>query len=263
MLIRQKKSLGQHFLKSEKVLQIIIETARLTPPTGGGETVLEVGPGTGILTTALLAAGARVVAVEKDDRLITFLQNKFATEIKNGKFILIHDDILKFIPSSKLEANAYKLIANLPYYLTGQILRQFLTADHQPQMMILMLQKEVAERIVARDGKESILSISVKAYGEPHYITAVAAGNFDPPPKVDSAIILIDQINKNNFCEITEEKFFKLLKQGFAGKRKMLKNNLKISSEIFKQCKISPAARAENLNLNQWLCLAKKAQSLK
>ena len=257
MLIKKKKSLGQHFLRNERVLQTIVETAQITKD----ETVLEIGPGDGVLTVALLATGARVVAVEKDDRLIELLQTKFASAIKNKQLELIHDDILEFDLALKLGSKTYKLVANLPYYLTGQILRQFLTTDHQPQIMVLMLQKEVAERIAARDGKESILSISVKVYGAPRYIKTVPAGNFEPPPKVDSAIVLIDRINKNDFQEVSEEKFFKLLKQGFAGKRKMLRNNLKLSPEIFERCEVEPTTRAENLNLNQWLCLAKEAQS--
>ncbi|MEK7208671.1 MAG: 16S rRNA (adenine(1518)-N(6)/adenine(1519)-N(6))-dimethyltransferase RsmA [Patescibacteria group bacterium] len=253
MLIKAKKTLGQHFLRSERALKTIIKTARLA----AGETVLEIGPGRGVLTEALLAADARVIAVEKDDCLISFLQNKFARAVKDEKLILIHDDILEFDLASKLKAKTYKLVANLPYYLTGRILRQFLTATHQPQAMVLMLQKEVARRIVAGGGKESILSISVKVYGEPCYIMTVPAAGFYPQPKVDSAVVLIDQINKKNFPAGGEEKFFTLLKRGFGGKRKMVKNNLTLPAKVLSACRIVPTARAENLNLNQWLCLAK------
>src|SRR3989344_4154177 len=165
-MIKKKKSLGQHFLTDQTVLQIIIATARLTT----NDTVLEIGPGLGNLTKALLATGACVIAVEKDDRLINRLTEKFAAAIKNKQLELIHADLLDLDLTYKLQATTYKLIANIPYYLTGQIIRQFLTATNQPQSMTLMLQKEVAERIVAADGKESLLSISVKAYGAPHYI---------------------------------------------------------------------------------------------
>ena len=252
MLRRAKKTLGQHFLHSGRALETIIKTARLA----AGESVLEIGPGRGALTEKLLAAGARVRAVEKDDDLIGWLQSKFSAAIKNKQLELIHADILK-IKNLKLKTKNWKLIANPPYYLTGQILRRFLTADQPPQLAVLMLQKEVVKRIIAADHKESILSISVKAYGEPRYIMTVPAKDFTPAPKVDSAIVLIDQINKNNFRDQSEEKFFARLKRGFAGKRKMLKNNLELTAKILDACQIAPAARAENLNLNQWLCLAK------
>ncbi|HEY4524186.1 MAG TPA: 16S rRNA (adenine(1518)-N(6)/adenine(1519)-N(6))-dimethyltransferase RsmA [Candidatus Paceibacterota bacterium] len=244
--------MGQHFLHSGRALETIIETARLA----AGESVLEIGPGRGALTEKLLAAGARVRAVEKDDDLIGWLQSKFSAAIKNKQLELIHADILK-IKNLKLKTKNWKLIANPPYYLTGQILRRFLTADQPPQLAVLMLQKEVVKRIIAADHKESILSISVKAYGEPRYIMTVPAKDFTPAPKVDSAIVLIDQINKNKFRDQSEEKFFVRLKRGFAGKRKMLKNNLELTAKILDACQIAPAARAENLNLNQWLCLAK------
>ena len=252
MLRRAKKTLGQHFLHSGRALETIIETARLS----AGESVLEIGPGRGALTEKLLAAGARVRAVEKDDDLIGWLQSKFSAAIKNKQLELIHADILK-IKNLKLKTKNWKLIANPPYYLTGQILRRFLTADQPPRLAVLMLQKEVVKRIIAADHKESILSISVKAYGEPRYIMTVPAKDFTPAPKVDSAIVLIDQINKNKFRDQSEEKFFARLKRGFAGKRKMLKNNLELTAKILDACQIAPAARAENLNLNQWLCLAK------
>jgi len=261
MLRRAKKTLGQHFLHSGRALETIIETARLA----AGESVLEIGPGRGALTEKLLAAGARVRAVEKDDDLIGWLQSKFSAAIKNKQLELIHADIFDFLKTESSDAlvgiptlrRDWKLIANPPYYLTGQILRRFLTADQPPRLAVLMLQKEVVKRIIAADHKESILSISVKAYGEPRYIMTVPAKDFTPAPKVDSAIVLIDQINKNKFRDQSEEKFFVRLKRGFAGKRKMLKNNLELTAKILDACQIAPAARAENLNLNQWLCLAK------
>lgn len=247
-----KKSLGQHFLNEQSILKTVIEAANLTVK----DTVLEIGPGTGVLTSALLAAGARVIAVEKDDRLIPILEQKFAAAGKQRQLKLIHADILKF-KTYKLPVTSYKLIANIPYYLTGQLLRQFLSGDHQPTLAVLMLQKEVAERIVAKNERESILSISVKAYGQPHYLETVRAASFRPRPKVDSAIVSIDKISRDNFREVNETKFFEILKRGFAGKRKMLKNNLAVRSETLAACRIEERARAENLTLEQWLCLAK------
>jgi len=191
------------------------------------------------------------------------LQEKFAKEISAGQFTLIEADILDFNPStSKLTAKNYKLIANIPYYITGVFIRKFLEAEIQPQAMILLIQKEVAERIVARDGKESILSISVKAYGNPRYVETVKAGSFTPAPKVDSAILAIENISRNRLVGIDEKRFFELVKAGFAHKRKMLAGNLKSvfgeeTEEKISKCGIPEKERAENLTLENWLCLAR------
>ncbi|MEK7621644.1 MAG: 16S rRNA (adenine(1518)-N(6)/adenine(1519)-N(6))-dimethyltransferase RsmA [Patescibacteria group bacterium] len=251
---RAKKSLGQHFLTDTAARRAIIEAGQLTAQ----DIVLEVGPGSGFLTAALLETGARVIAVEKDDRLIAPLTARFQNEISEKKLELIHADILDFLEakSYKLKAD-YKLIANIPYYITGQLLRKFLSSEHQPLLAVLMLQKEVARRIVAVDGKESILSISVKAYGKPRYVRTVPAGAFSPQPKVDSAIMAIENISKNNFIGLGEQKFFRLLRQGFSSKRKIFKNNLKLPAEVLVHCQIDPHARAENLTLKHWTCLAR------
>ena len=255
-MIKAKKSLGQYFLADQALLQIMITAANLT----ASDTVLEVGPGTGFLTAALLQTGATVIAVEKDDRLIGLLTQKFTPAIKNKKLELIHADILKFDLSYKLQANSYKLISNIPYYLTGQIIRLFLSADHQPQTMTLMLQKEVARRIVAQNKKESLLSIAVKAYGAPRYIRTVPRGAFRPVPRVDSAILHIDNINRNRFTKnkIAETEFFKLLHLGFDQKRKVLGPKLKLSENKLAVCNVAPKARAEDLTVEQWFCLVKQ-----
>lgn len=281
-MIHAKKSLGQNFLNSKAVARDIVRGAELTP----ADTVLEIGPGKGFLTGELLASGAQVIAVEKDDRMIPLLSEKFAGEITRGQFTLIHGDILKFDPKDyKLMTNDYKLIANIPYYLTGHIIRTFLEAETKPERMILMVQKEVAMRIVARppasharagdkkpfdsaQGKESILSIAVKAYGTPKLIKKVPARYFTPAPKVDSAILAITNISGKNFPDKNAEKgFFEIVRTGFAHKRKMLAGNLKEiyggrTSEILKEVGIAENARAENLSLNQWLSLAQKYMSI-
>ncbi len=248
-MIRAKKSLGQHFLADQTVLAAIIATANLKM----GDEVLEIGPGTGFLTAALLQTGATIIAVEKDDHLISFLTAKFKKEIANNKLVLIHDDILTY----KLQANSYKLIANIPYYLTGQIIRHFLMIPNQPQSMTLMLQKEVAKRIVDSE-KQSLLSISVKCYGTPHYIRTVPRGAFRPPPRVDSAILHVNNISRKSFEKISESEFFKLLHLGFDQKRKMLGPKLKLPEKKLLACGITPKARAENLTVDQWFCLAKQ-----
>ena len=164
------------------------------------DVILEIGPGKGKLTERLLENSEHVIAIEKDNELFEFLKEKFSAQIKNGSLVLIHDNILNFNASAYgLAPSAYKIIANIPYNITGAILKKFLTADRQPERMVLLVQKEVAERIVARDGKESILSISVKAYGEPKMVMKVPARYFSPAPKVDSAVIAINNISRKNF----------------------------------------------------------------
>ena len=286
--MRPKKSLGQNFLTSESVVNKIVETANLKHE----DVVLEVGPGKGILTQTLLRSVGKVIAVEKDSELISFLQEKFKKEIKNEKLILMHGDILTFdfknlrkrsgLEEDKEGENAaflssdrkrqdldekfyYKIVANIPYYITGEFLRKVLSSDTQPSQMVILLQKEVVERI-ARSKKESILSISVKAYGEPKYIQTVKAGNFNPAPKVDSAILAINNISKFFFskvgpclvCRETEKRFFEVVKNGFAHKRKLLISNLRVFADreklekIFDKLKINKKARAEDLSVLEW-----------
>ncbi|MDO8620310.1 MAG: 16S rRNA (adenine(1518)-N(6)/adenine(1519)-N(6))-dimethyltransferase RsmA [bacterium] len=245
----KKKSLGQHFLRDGSALRKIAEAGHLSPE----DTVLEVGPGEGALTELLLARAGKVIAVEKDDRLIPILQQKFASEIALGKLSLIHADILDVSPSAYgLEPRAYSVVANIPYYITGALIRKFLESEHQPSAMVLLVQKEVARRIVAHDSKESILSISVKAYGTPRYLDTVKAGAFSPPPKVDSAIIAIEGISKKFFEEIDEKRFFELLKKGFAHPRKLLSSNLGVPAENLLACGIAEKARPENLSIDDW-----------
>ena len=254
--MKSKKSLGQHFLRSERALAKIIEVGQLTPQ----DTVLEIGPGQGILTEKLLETGSKVIAVEKDDELDKFLSQKFVREINSGRLDLIHEDILNF-PTSNLQT--YKLIANIPYNITGAILEKFLSTENQPERIVLLIQREVAKRIVGKpfdsaQGKESILSLSVKTYGTPHYIETVKAGSFVPMPKVDSAIISIEAISKDFFQNFGEKDFFRLLKTGFSSKRKKLSSNLSNVfdkgevEETFKKLGLDKNTRAEDLGLKMW-----------
>jgi 16S rRNA (adenine1518-N6/adenine1519-N6)-dimethyltransferase len=247
-----KKSLGQNFLTSEGALANIISAAQVKE----GDNVLEIGPGRGALTRELLAIGAKVTAIEKDRVLVPFLSDIFKEEIESGQLKLIEADILEF-DLSVLEV-PYKLIANIPYYITGQIFRIFLEgvhdgAHHVPISMTLLVQKEVAERIIAKDGKESILSLSVKAYGTPHYVSTVKRGSFNPAPNVDSAILHISDISKKFFTEnaITEQLFFQILKATFAHKRKVISSNLVDKGFILPDT-INKKARAEDLALDDF-----------
>lgn len=248
-----RKSLGQHFLKSTAVVNAMVAAAKTSPD----DTVLEAGPGKGILTGALLHKAQRVIAVEKDDRLIDFLKQKFSRDIALKKLLLVHDDILLFDSSDyKLKARSYKLVANIPYYITGLLFKEFFSVEAQPSCMALLVQKEVAQRIVAKDGKESILSISVKAYGEPRYVKTVKARDFSPPPKVDSAILAIENISRSFFDGIDEDDFFTLVKTGFGSKRKFVVSNLKKllpdSAAICAASGIHPKARAQDLSRKDW-----------
>lgn len=254
---KAKKSLGQNFLKSEKALREIIESSKIER----GDFVLEIGPGRGALTKKLLEAGANVLAVEKDETLADELNIFLKDYFDNGQLEIIKADALDFSPSDFSKLKDYKLVANIPYYITGALMEKFLTEKNQPKSITFLVQKEVAERIVSRDGKESILSISVKVFGKPKYISTVPAGAFVPAPKVDSAIIYIGEISnavfeKNN---TTEKRFFEVVKAGFAHKRKQLGSNLNnvVEKNKFDECKISPKERAENLTVENWICLSK------
>jgi len=286
-----KKSLGQNFLHAPQVISKMIHTTNITPD----DIVLEVGPGKGALTEKLLEIGAKVIAVEKDDRLISFLSDKFSKEIESGQLKIIHQDILDFNPSLYgLSSSNYSIIANIPYYISGEFLRKFLESDIQPSRMVIMLQKELAKRIV--DKKGSILSISVKAYGNPKYITSVPRKFFRPMPNVDSAMLLIENISKKFFLRenriederkkqerekkediemspgkekinnretrMSEKRFFELVKAGFAHKRKVLIKNIEEImtkddiKEIWESQKWSLTLRAEELTIEDWMKIA-------
>lgn len=243
--------LGQHFLNAQWVARDLVKSVRIIPE----EPVIEVGPGRGALTKELLAQGATVVAIEKDIELIPVLNKAFVNEITTGKLRIVKGDIRDITPKN-LGIDSYAVAANIPYYITGEIIRHFLTASHQPRAMALLIQKEVAERIVARDKKESILSLSVKAYGKPSIIAKVPASCFNPPPKVDSAILLVEDISRYFFDTISEENFFKVIKAGFSSKRKILVGNLREifenATEMLQECGIDAKARAEDVKLEEW-----------
>lgn len=250
-----KKSLGQNFLIQPQIVKDIVVASGTTK----NDLVVEVGPGTGLLTKELLATGARVIAIEKDHRLIETLSNLFAEAIAEERLTIRHEDILESTLDVK---EPYRVVANIPYYITGKILRLFLEKTNKPQSMTVLVQKEVAERILARDKKESLLSISIKVYGKPEYVRTVKAGNFSPVPKVDSAVLHIANISNASFEHTSEEHFFDILRAGFSSKRKKLFKNLKsynIDGKLehaFDICGIEKGLRAEDLSLEQWVSLA-------
>lgn len=229
---------------------MVADAAKIEP----GDVVLEIGPGDGALTGELLARGARVVAVEKDARLVPLLQEQFASHDVE----VVEADALEFDTQRYFGHKPYKVVGNIPYYITGALFKKFLSAAHQPTTLVFLVQKEVAQRI-ARDKKESILSLSVKAYGTPKYVTSVPRGAFAPPPKVDSAIVAIEHVSRSNFTSAAHEQhFFELVKAGFASKRKLLASNVGTTyAQKFSTVGIDAKARAEDVSLAAWLALSK------
>lgn len=252
--------LGQHLLTSSAIAREVALAVHVSP----GELVLEVGPGKGMLTRELLALGAQVVAIEKDSAMVAVLLHAFAKELEAGQLRVIEGDARDVLTAEPTPLTSpYNVVANIPYYITGELIRLFLTAPVQPSAISLLVQKEVAERI-ARDKKESLLSLSVKAYGTPRFVKTVRAGSFNPPPTVDSAILAIHDISRKNFESISEETFFELLHVGFGQKRKTLSGNLRragfdaaLISTVFERVGLSEKARAEDVSLDVWLEVAR------
>lgn len=265
--MQPKKSLGQNFLRDTKILQKIVAFAEIKPT----DTILEIGPGEGLMTKLLLEQVNRVVAVEKDDQLAEALQIKFAEQISSGKLEIVTADILDY----QLLTNDYKLIGNIPYNITGAIFKKFLSSPHQPKSITFVIQKEVAKRIAGsqnskKETRENLLSISIKAYGKPYFGGIIKAGSFFPAPKVDSAIIAIRTINKDNFAKynVSEDHFFTILRAGFVHPRKFLINNLKevsnipqFENEVFVTLGIKLKSRAEDLGLEDWFRLTQAIHS--
>jgi len=260
-----KKSLGQNFLTSEVVPGWMCDAGKVT----SDDIVLEIGPGIGILTKVLLERGARVIAVETDERAIVELRTSFPKELKSGQLEIHHNDIRETnLTQLGLEHQQFKIVANIPYFLSGFLFRLFLDNKIQPTSLTFLIQKELAFRI-ARDKKESLLSLSVKAFGRPTYIRAVGRGHFFPKPKVDSAILTINDINHDNFKNVDEQTFFDTIHLGLGNKRKQLLGNLSKKYErtdlinIFDKLEISQTIRGEDLALETWLQLSKDLEHLK
>ena len=248
-----KKSLGQHFLQCGWVIIELIKAAQLTAE----DLVLEIGPGTGILTKILAQKVRKLIAVEKDEKLADELEES----LKKGGVTnveIIKGDILKILPLAKYKN--YKIVANIPYFLTSHLLRIVLEQTPKPDLMVLTIQKEVAQRITARPPKMNLLALSVQIFGQPHIIKTIPASCFWPKPKVDSAIIKIDKISDGFLRKygLEAKDFFSIAKTAFSQKRKLLTNSLaKIApkeqtTDALKQIKMGPNARPEELTPEQW-----------
>ncbi len=249
--LRPKKYMGQNFLIDKKILDKIIESAELKPT----DTVIEIGAGLGTLTIPLAKKAKKVIAVEKDKKLAEILKEILKeNKIKNVE--VVADDVLK-ISTEKLKIkNSYKIVANLPYYISSPTIRKFLEKEKQkPSLMVLTLQKEVAQRVCAKPPHMNILAISVQLYSFPKIVKIIKKNKFWPQPKVDGAIVKIKR--KKKIPKIDNKAFFGLVKAGFSSPRKKLKNNLEKflkKKEIEKMKKIlNLDQRAENIKLNQWI----------
>ena len=257
--------LGQNFLKSKNVAKRMADEAGIQK----NDAVLEIGPGQGILTEELLKKCGKVIAVEKDPELYEFLKQKFSTEEKSKRLALIRADIRDFLKNSVRPPRFNKVVANIPYYLTGQLLRLLLAQMYQVGLntVVLMIQKEVAQRIALGQHSEltkkkiSILAISVQVFAKARIAFYVSKRNFRPEPKVDSAVIMLERHKKDFFRSrgINQKLFFELVKTGFSHPRKLLKSNLQQMSDIgcLTKCGVSEKARAEDLSLENWACLAR------
>lgn len=258
---RPKKRLGQHFLVDEAVLERILSAADLSR----GDVVVEVGPGLGILTEGLARQGARVIAVELDSKLVTMLRKRL------GGFAdvrIVHGDILGVTPRQLLKDSlagsqadvGYKVIANLPYYITSPVLRHFLEAEPRPSRMVVMVQKEVGEAIAAPPGRMSLLSVRTQFFCRPTIICYVRAASFDPPPKVDSVVLRLEVYTRPPIEVSDVAGFFNMVTHGFHLPRKQLRNSLAHSLqmspgqvvELLEKSGIEARRRAETLSLKEW-----------
>jgi 16S rRNA (adenine1518-N6/adenine1519-N6)-dimethyltransferase len=254
-MVKAKKSLGQNFLIDKKVVTKIIEAGQISSE----DNVLEIGPGQGFLTEVLAEKAKQVLAVEKDENLAKFCQ-QFLIE---DNLEIITGDVLEINWKKFLEQknfSKFKLIANIPYYITGKILRLFLENSFQPEVLVLMVQKEVAERICQKPGKLGILSLAVQYFGKPEIIEIVSKEKFDPIPEVDSAILKIVVKKEGHFGSNKEKKFFRLIKIGFSNPRKTLINNIsagfkiekKQVEEIVRKNGFKETVRAQELSIKDW-----------
>lgn len=276
-MVRLKKHLGQHLLHDRTALAAIRDA--LDPNTN--DIVVEIGPGTGNLTQQLIIFPAKLIALEKDPDMVAALREKFPEYLKEGRLDIIEADALEFNPSvlnvylhesrtgdTKKGPDepffTYKLVGNIPYNITGALIQHFLSADTQPETAVLLMQREVAERILARDKKHSILSVSVHIYGTPRIVRRVPAGAFTPPPRVDSSVLLIEDISRKNFIDRDhEDLFFHIVKTGFAHPRKFTISNLALFyaretlDAVWAELSLNPKIRSEDVSVSEWLSISK------
>ena len=257
MALKNKKNLGQHWLKNREILVQIAEASELS----ADDVVLEIGPGLGTLTSELLRRASSVTAVEFDAELARKLPGQFPGK----KLNVVCSDILKFDLSTL--PRGYKVVANVPYYITSKIIERLMTAENQPSLIVLLVQKEVAERIAARPGNMSILAVSAQIFAEATLGVTVPREFFTPPPKVDSQVIILRTRPEPLVSPEDERALLRMVKAGFASKRKKLRSSISAglavskpaAEELLRHANIDPNARAEDLSLEDWRRLAKDA----
>ncbi|MEP7287209.1 MAG: 16S rRNA (adenine(1518)-N(6)/adenine(1519)-N(6))-dimethyltransferase RsmA [Chloroflexota bacterium] len=253
-----KKSLGQNFLHDPSALEKIVSTAQLLPE----DTVLEIGPGTGALTVYLAQSAARVIAVEIDNRLIPVLEHQLR-DFPNVE--LVQADILDTNVEQLVGDQDYVVVGNLPYYITSAILRHILEVEHKPKRLVITVQQEVAERLVAGPGDMSLLAVSVLFYGCPRIVTRLNPAAFWPRPDVASAVVEITLYDRPPVDVADEALFFKVVRAGFSQKRKQLKNALGSglglshpqAGALLETANVDPTRRAETLSLDEWSAITK------
>jgi 16S rRNA (adenine1518-N6/adenine1519-N6)-dimethyltransferase len=254
--LHARKGLAQHFLVDGGVVKQILAAAELSP----SDTIIEVGPGLGVLTGELVKSKGKVIAIELDQRLAGLLKEKMAS---SDNLAVVNEDVLKTDPAqllAPLGVSDYKVVANLPYYITGAAIRHFLEASLKPRLMVLMVQREVAKQITAKPGEMSLLSVSVQVYGAPKIAAKVPARAFYPTPKVDSAVLRIDVYPQTKVAVNNIDEFFRLVKAGFSANRKQLVNSLANGLVLPKtevlpfleKAGIDPKRRAETLTIEEW-----------
>lgn len=254
--LRPDKSLGQNFLINPHYLTLVADAGNISDT----DVVLEIGAGLGNLTLHLAERAKEVIAVEIDPKLIPILQDITSS---NENIRILQGDILKIKLEDLLPSQDFQVVANIPYYITSNLMRHITSGQNRPQRMVLTIQKEVAERIIAPSGKLSLLALSIQVYGNPSLVSKVPAGAFYPIPKVDSAILRVDFFPMPLIPENQLDTFFKLTRAGFSQKRKKLRNSLSAGLNIEKEVaeilltevEIDSNRRAETLSLQEWINL--------
>jgi len=260
--LKARKGLGQHFLVDDEVMETVVAAAELTPD----DIVIEVGPGLGIMTDELAKRAGWVIAIELDNKLAGILRKT----LTHDNVVILNEDVLGTDPKKLLQEQGkfpetlrpYRVVANLPYYITSPVLRHFLETSVKPEVMVVMVQKEVAEAIVAGPGRRSVLSISVQFYGRPSIVAHVPASSFYPAPEVDSAVVKIE-VYPRPPVDVDEEGFFALVRAGFTATRKQVANSLAQGLKLPKaealgllgEADIDPQRRAETFTLEEWATL--------
>src|SRR6266496_399223 len=256
--IRPNKAFGQNFLIDHDILQQIVESAEIH----ADDQVLELGAGTGVLTRELATRARRVVAVELERKMLTLLAK---TTRNCANVEILERNLLYVDPTQIFGSEPYKLVANLPYYITAPTFRHFLESANPPRLLVVMVQQEVAQRIVAEPGDLSLLAVSIQFYGRPRIIARVPASAFYPPPKVDSAILRIDLQAEAPLAAVERDTFFRVVQAGFSERRKQLHNSLahglhRKNEDIkawLEAAHIDTSRRAETLSIEEWLRLWK------